>query len=176
MISDAYFTRESTCIAGLHKLLKHFIWKLCSILIRFAANNVLSTLKLCSNRRTVYSGIHLILNWEVMKQSSGWCMSVWRTFSSFRQRACFQKWPNVFTGRANSGWNYISPTRNKERTVFIHTINRKMSNSNPWYMAPASDTHGSVLIFHKSYGLVLFATWMFIDLFVAENYRFMTRN
>jgi len=28
MISDAYFTRESTCIAGLHKLLKHYPMKI----------------------------------------------------------------------------------------------------------------------------------------------------
>jgi len=76
-------------------------------------------------------------------------MGVWRIIPVLGN-SVFPEGDQLFFYREDQeGWNFILPTRNKERTVFLHKITGKCQISNPGYMAPASNAHGPVLIFYK---------------------------
>jgi len=101
------------------------LWKLCPLLINFAANNGFSD---CQQSNCLGIAVPFVLTsiwfWTVRwrKQSSGWCRSVWRIFSSIRQIVCFQRVTKCFLQGGPTGLK-LHFTNSKQRKNRFSTYN-----------------------------------------------------
>ena len=134
-------------------------------------NNGLSEIKLSSNQRIFYSGIHLTLSCEVMQPSRSVYSSAWssegfflcRANSRFLQRITkyFFQLSKVHSGEIILSTRKITfSTKSEQENVNFHNLVMD------WHQLQTSTGKGKY--FTRPLGLSLFATWKFTGLFVTS--------